>query len=198
MYPSPIQNLVEQLARFPSIGHKTAERMVFYLLKSRPENLDTLARSIIELKNSVTKCNSCHDFSTSNPCPICADPRRNKKLICLVNKSQDINSLEKTQIFTGVYFVLSGQINPLDGSINSELINQLQDKIRTNNCEEIILALNPDLEGETLILYLKRLLKQFPNLKLSRLARGLPMGADLEYADEVTLENALSGRQNIN
>lgn len=198
MYPQPIQNLVDQLARFPSIGHKTAERMVFYLLKSRPENLDTLARSIIELNNSVTKCANCHNFSTSNPCPICADPRRNQKLICLVNKSQDINSLEKTQIFSGVYFVLSGQINPLDGSINDELINKLLDKIRTNNCEEIILALNPDLEGETLILYLKRLLKQFPNLKVSRLARGLPMGADLEYADEVTLENALTGRQNIN
>jgi recombination protein RecR len=198
MYPQPIQNLVDQLARFPSIGHKTAERMVFYLLKSRPENLDTLARSIIELKNSVTKCANCHNFSISNPCPICADPRRNQKLICLVNKSQDINSLEKTQIFSGVYFVLSGQINPLDGSINDELINKLLDKIRTNNCEEIILALNPDLEGETLILYLKRLLKQFPNLKVSRLARGLPMGADLEYADEVTLENALTGRQNIN
>lgn len=198
MYPPPIQNLVDQLARFPSIGHKTAERMVFYLLKSRPENSDNLARSIMELKNSITKCSRCHNFSTSNPCPICADSRRNQKLICIVNKSQDINSLEKTQIFNGVYFVLSGQINPLDGSINSELINQLQDKIRSSNCEEIILALNPDLEGETLIMYLRRLLKQFTDLKVSRLARGLPMGADLEYADEVTLENALSGRQNIN
>jgi recombination protein RecR len=197
MYPKPIQNLIDQLARFPSIGPKTAERMVFYLLKSRPENLDALAHSIIELKNHITKCDNCHNFSVSNPCPICADSRRNPKLICVINKPQDINSIEKTQAFNGIYFLLSGHLNPLDGSIDNLLISDLINKIKSRNCEEIILALNPDLEGETLILYLKKVLQQFPNLKISRLARGLPMGADLEYADELTLENALNGRQKI-
>lgn len=197
MYPPPIQNLIDQLAKLPSIGHKTAERMVFYLLKSKPENLTDLTSSINNLKNSITRCSNCYNFAISNPCPICADPRRNKKLWCLATKPQDIEVLEKTGIFDGIYFVLGGNINPLEPEKNLYL-KEFVEKIRRESPIEIILALNPDLSGETTLLYLKRLLAEFPNLKVSRLARGLPMGADLEYADEVTLENALKGRQNIN
>jgi recombination protein RecR len=197
MYSASIQKLIDQFAKLPSIGPKTAERLVFYLLRSKPEEMDAFAQSLLEIKAKITTCHSCFCFAESDPCPICADLRRNRKLLCVATKPQDIETLEKTKIFDGVYFLLGGNINPLEPEKNLRL-RELVEKIKTDRPEEIILALNPDLPGETTLLYLKKLLANFPNLKVSRLARGLPMGADLEYADEVTLENALKGRQNLN
>jgi recombination protein RecR len=198
MYPKPIQNLIDRLAKLPSIGNKTAERLVFYLLKSRPENLINLSEAIIELKNTITRCQSCHNFSTANPCEICADSRRDRKKLCIVAKPQDIAVLEKTGAFAGLYYILNSNFNPLQNQNLEDLgINELLETIKTNQPTEIILALNPDLEGETTLLYLNKVLKQFPDLKITRLARGLPMGADVEYADEITLTNALNGRLTI-
>jgi len=199
MYSPNIQNLINRFAKLPSIGPKTAERLVFYLLKRPPEDLELLAKAIIETKNTVKLCQNCFNFSENSPCPICADSRRDTTQICVVSKPQDINALEKTGFFKGLYHVLGGQINPIENSFPDDLrFNQLLKRIKEQNVTEIILALNPDMEGETTSLYLIKALKQFPNVKITRLARGLPMGADVEYADEVTLENALSGRQNIN
>jgi len=197
MYSPSIQKLINQFAKLPSIGPKTAERLVFYLLKSQPNELDIFASSLLEIKSKIALCQNCYNFAETNPCPICADSRRNRQLWCLVTKSQDIEILEKTGIFDGLYFVLGGNINPLEPEKNLRL-KELMEKIRTEKPLELILALNPDMAGETTLLYLKKILSGFPELKISRLARGLPMGADLEYADEITLENALKGRQNIN
>jgi len=198
MYPKPIQNLIDQLAKLPSVGPKTAERLVFHLLKSNPENLTALNAAILELKNSITRCNICRNFAVSNPCEICNDPRRDKKTLCIVAKPQDIAILEKTGAYAGLYYVLAKNFNPLSGQGMNDLgIDELLEKIKADLPTEIILALNPDMEGETTTLYLNKILKQFTDLRITRLARGLPMGADLEYADEITLASALSGRQNI-
>ncbi|MFA5020708.1 MAG: recombination mediator RecR [Patescibacteria group bacterium] len=198
MYPKSIQNLIDKFSKLPSVGPKTAERLVFYLLKSKPENLSALAEAIIDLKNSITSCRLCHNFAVSDPCEICADSRRDRKILCVVAKPQDIATIEKTGIYSGLYYVLMNNFNPLQGQDLDGLgIVELVAKIKSDGSSEIILALNPDMEGETATLYLTKVLKQFPDLKVTRLARGLPMGADLEYADEVTLANALDGRQNI-
>lgn len=198
MYPPPLQKAIDQLAKLPSIGPKTAERLVFYLLKSSPDKVRDLGESLLELRNSIVSCSVCHSFSTSNPCPICADPRRDKSQLCLVGKPQDIAVIEKSGAYAGLYYVLVKSFNPLQGQTMSDLgIEELVNRIKSAAPQEIILALNPDMEGETITLYLNKVLKQFPQLRVTRPARGLPMGADLEYADEVTLANALNGRQNI-
>jgi recombination protein RecR len=198
MSESNIKNLIEKFARFPSIGPKTAERMVYYLLRQSPEKMDELADSIKQLKNSVTTCSVCFNFSESNPCPICADSRRDRRIICIVAKPQDISAIEKTGSYNGVYHVLGGNINPLENIMPENLrLKELLARIKDNEVCELILALNPDMIGETTSLYLSKLLKQFSHVTVTRLARGLPMGADLEYADEVTLESALNNRQSI-
>lgn len=198
MSESNIKNLIEKFARFPSIGPKTAERMVYYLLKQSPEKMDELADSIKQLKNSITVCHFCFNFSESDPCPICADSRRDRRIICIVAKPQDISAIEKTGSYNGVYHVLGGNINPLENIMPENLrLKELLTRIKENEVCELILALNPDMIGETTSLYLSKLLKQFSHVTVTRLARGLPMGADLEYADEVTLESALNNRQSI-
>ncbi len=198
MYQPAIQNLIDKLSHLPSIGPKTAERLVFYLLKRPPEELEQLASAILKAKQTIKICPNCFNFSESIPCPICSDSHRDHSLICVVSKPQDIVAIEKTGFFSGVYHVLGGNINPLENSFPEDLrINQLLIRIKNHNIKEIILALNPDIEGETTSLFLINLLKKNQEIKITKLARGLPMGADVEYADEVTLENALRGRQKI-
>lgn len=198
MYQSTIQNLINKFSRLPSIGPKTAERLVFYLLKRPPEELEQLATAITVVKQSVQICPNCFNFSESIPCSICSDNKRDHSLICVVSKPQDVMALEKTKSFSGVYHVLGGNINPLENSFPEDLrINQLLIKIKNHSIKEIILALNPDMEGETTSLFLINTLKQNKEINVTKLARGLPMGADVEYADEITLENALRGRQKI-
>ncbi len=198
MHPKQIQNLINQLARLPSIGPKSAERLVFYLVKQSQADLEILAKSIQDLKASLTTCECCGNYTVANPCSICSDTRRNRGLICVVAKPQDILALEKTGHYHGVYHLLGGTLNALADIKPSDLnLSRLIQRLKKDQIQEVILAFNPDMEGETTMLYLAKLIKQYPDIKISRLARGLPMGADLEYADEVTLDNALNSRQSI-
>ncbi len=196
-YPKSIQNLINELAKLPSIGPKTAERLAFHLLNRPAEIARQLSQALITAKSNARICAVCFNFAENDPCPICADPRRDKSVICVVCKPQEIMAIEKTRSFNGVYHALGGNINPLENVGPENLkIKELLARVQNNGVKEIILAFNPDVGGESTALYLMKLLKQYP-LKITRLARGLPMGADLEYADEITLENALKDRKTV-
>ncbi len=198
-FPSSIQKLIEYFSKLPTVGPKTAERYVFYLLKQPKEELEKLAAAIAHLKDGVTICGTCLAISEANPCHICADPKRDREIICVVADSRDLLSVEATKQFQGLYFVLGGVINAIEG-ISPEKINakKLLERLQKENLKEIILALNPDLEGETTAMYLTKVIKQIrPQIRITRLAKGLPMGANLEYADEMTLGNALRYRNEL-
>ena len=198
MYSPVIQNLINQFAKLPSVGPKTAQRLVFYLLSRPRSELLQFGDAIEHIQEKIKTCSVCYNFGESDPCSICADSRRNQGLICVVAKPQDIEALEKSRVYDGLYHLLGGNIDPLAGVLPADVrLNELIGRLKSQEIQEVILALSSDMEGETTTLYLTKLLKQFPNLKISRLARGLPMGADVEYADEQTLENALSNRQDI-
>src|SRR3989339_334699 len=200
MSPTPhaLEQLIREFTKLPGIGPKTAERLVYYLLKQPKEELVSLADSLRQAKDEVVICRQCFRFADQDPCPICSDKRRDKSLLCVVAESQNIPVIEKTGAFAGHYHVLGGLISPLEGITPDKLkIAELEQRLKTNGVKEVILALNPDLDGETTSLYLAKLIKPI-GIKVTRLARGLPMGADLEYADEVTLENAILGRKEIN
>jgi len=198
-YPNIIQNLIDEFSHLPGLGPKSAERLVFYLLKQQNEFLINLAGNITSLKKYIKTCSSCFNFTTKDPCEICSDSKRDKNTLCIVAQPQDLLVIEKTGEFNGLYHVLGGVLNPLENITPDkirikELINRLKNtKIKV---KEVILALNPDLEGESTSIYLTRQLKPY-KIKITRLAKGLPMGSDLEYADEVTVSNALKGRQQI-
>jgi len=199
MSPTPraLERLIQEFTKLPGIGPKTAERLVYYLLKQPKEELEQFAQSLHQAKNEVTTCGQCFRFSDQDPCPICSDKKRDKTLLCVVAESQNIPVLEKTGAFRGLYHVLGGLISPLEGITPDKLkIAELEQRLKANGVTEVILALNPDLDGETTSLYLTKLVKPLA-IKITRLARGLPMGADLEYADEVTLENAIVGRREV-
>lgn len=199
MHPSPIQNLIEEFNKLPGIGPKTSERFVFCLLKKPQEEIEKFIGAIKNLKEKISLCPQCFSFSEKNHCLICSDPKRNRAVVCVVAEPQDIAILEKTKEYQGVYFVLGGLINMVEEITPERLrIKQLIKKISEQNSQtkEVILALNPTLEGETTVLYLTKLLKPY-KIKITRLAQGLPMNSELEYADEVTLSNALKGRREI-
>lgn len=195
-YPSAIQNLVEKLSALPSVGPKTAERYVFHLLRQSDESLNNLANAIKDLKAKTTLCSSCQAISEKNPCSICADQNRLNDTLCLVENTQDLLTIEATRQYNGKYFVLGGLINTINEVRPDDLnIAKLLKHIKNNNSKEVILALNFTLEGETTSLYLNKLLRN--HLKITRLAKGLPAGSDLEYADETTLASALKYRNEI-
>ena len=196
-YPKSIENLIEHFSHLPTVGPKTAERYVFYLLKQNPEMLQQFAQSIAELKEKITICKICLRIAETNPCDICNDQKRDTKTICILANTRDLISIESTNQYNGIYHILGGVINAIE-DIKPEKLNvkQLINRIKQNNIKEIILALNPTLEGETTVMYLVKLLKPL-KLKITRLAKGLPMGADLEYADEITLMNALKYRNEL-
>ncbi|NQU77642.1 recombination protein RecR [Candidatus Falkowbacteria bacterium] len=195
--PKSIENLINALSRLPGVGPRTSARFVFYLMSCPQEELENLAQNIKELKNNITTCTICGIFSETSPCKTCANPRRNHELICVIARPQDLEAIEKTQEYDGLYHILNGTINPLQGIGPSALrIKELEQRLKASPPQEIILALNPDMEGETTVLYLTKLLKPY-NIKLSRLARGLPVGGELEYADEITISSALKGRKEI-
>ncbi len=195
MLPSSLQNLVNHFSKLPGIGHKTAEKFVFYLLKTNPQELESFAAAIQNLKAEIKLCPTCYNFSESSPCSTCQDPNRDSSLLCVVAEGADILALEKTGEYTGKYFVLGGSINQLDGIGPEHLrFNELLNSL--SGVEEIILAFDANMEGETTMMYLAKELR-VSTKKITRLARGLPMGSDLEYADEITLSNALSGRREI-
>jgi recombination protein RecR len=196
-FPLAIQNLINQFSKLPTVGPKTAERYVFYLLKQPAEELQRFAQFIAELKEKTTVCSSCLAISETDPCFVCANKERSKEIICVVASTQDMLTIEATHQYNGLYHILGGTINTINDIRPEHLkIKPLIERIEKNNIKEIILALNPDLEGETTSLYLIKLLKPL-NLKITRLARGLPSGADLEYADEITLANALKYRNEL-
>lgn len=197
-YPASIQNLISHFSKLPSVGPKTAERYVFYLLSQHPEWLQQFAQAIAEIKEKTTVCRICMAIAESNPCSICSDSKRNHAVICLVADTRDILAIESTKQYNGTYHVLGGVINAIEGVKPEQLnVNALLNRLKIQqNAKEIILAFNPDFEGETTAMYMAKLLK--PNkIKITRLAKGLPMGADLEYADEITLSNALKYRNEI-
>lgn len=196
-YPASIKNLIEHFSDLPTVGPKTAERYVFYLLKQNPEKLQKFAQNLAELKEKTTVCQICLSYAEKSPCPVCLDNKRDNGMLCLVSDTRNMLTLEATGKYNGVYHVLGGVINTLEGTGPEQLnIKKLIDKIKTKNIREVILALSPNLEGETTSMYLAKLLKPY-KLKITRLAKGLPMGAELEYADELTLANALKYRNEL-
>jgi len=196
-YPLSIQNLIKEFMKLPTVGPKTAERFVFYLLQQNPEELQKFAQAIAELKEKITICQSCFAVAESNPCEICRDQRRNTALICVVENTRDMLAMEKIKEYNGYYLVLGGVINSLDGVQPENLkIKELIAKIKNKQIKEVILAFNSNFEGETTSLYITKQLKPY-QIKITRLAKGLPMGSDLEYADDITLANALKYRNEI-
>ncbi|HUT22192.1 MAG TPA: recombination mediator RecR [Candidatus Bipolaricaulota bacterium] len=198
IYPSEIENLIDKFNKLPGIGRKTSEKFVFYLLRENPLFLNEFSASILNLKKNLNFCQKCGNFSgTKTICEICADERRDKSLLCIIEDIQDLAVIESTGEYHGQYHVLGGQINPLEGITPEKLnIQKLIDRVKAEKFSEIILALNPDIQGEATSLYLVKLFKPL-NVKFTKLARGLAMGSDLEYTDETTLTNALKGRQEV-
>lgn len=197
MYSKSIQNLINSFRKLPTVGQRTAERFVFYLLKSGKKEVAEITLSLKELIDNVKSCETCWDFSDQNPCSICSNKNRDQSLLCVVSEPQDIPVLERTKIYNGLYQVLRGAIDPSNEEEMEKIkIKEIFLKLeKETKIKEIILALNPDLSGETTMLFLERKIKEKnPNLKITRLARGLPMGSDLQYADEITLGSALKNR----
>lgn len=199
MYAEPIEQLICIFSRLPGIGRRAAERFVFFLLKSGKKNVVELTNALNTLTKEIKSCETCWDFSNQNPCVLCADVKREKYIICVVRDSQEVQAIEKTGIFHGVYHVLRGTVKPEnDNSFKFLKIKELFTRVKDKKIKEIILALNPDLSGETTMMILeKRLMAEYPRLKITRLARGLPMGSDLQYTDTVTLTSALNHRTKI-
>jgi len=193
--PESLNRLVDGLSDFPGIGKKTAERMAFYLLKSNDGWAQNLAKAIMDVIEQIHECPICHNISDTSPCSICSDAKRDPSLLCVVEDTADLIVFEKTNHFRGKYHVLGGVLSPLDGIGPEDLhFDTLLERI--NGEEEVIIATNPNAEGETTALYLAKLLKEH-NVKVTRLASGIPVGGDLEYTDEATLVSALEGRREI-
>ena len=196
-YPKSIQNLIDLFCQLPTVGPKTAERYVFFLLKKPGEDLQKFAQGIAELKEKITICQVCGAVSDASPCEICSDPKRSREILCVVASTRDELSIESTRDYRGSYHVLGGLLSSINGVTPEHLqINALLGKLKKFGVKEIILALNPNLEGETTALYLTKVLKPY-NIKITRLARGLPSGSDLEYTDQATLASALKNRTTV-
>ncbi len=194
--PKPIQDLIEEFNKLPGVGPKTSERFAYYLIQQPDSDIKKLIQSLQNLQTKVKKCSRCLTFSEMDPCNLCKDSQRDQTTLCIVAHPPQIQLIEKTGEYQGLYFVLGGVLNPVEGITPDHLnIKMLLQRIKNSQpkIKEIILALNPDVEGESTALYLKKYLQsEVP--KITKLARGLPMGGDLDYADEITLQNALKGR----
>lgn len=194
-YSKPLARLIEEFQKFPGVGPKSAQRMAFYLLKMPSEEVKKFTNSILDAKEKIKYCRTCFNMSSQDPCEICSDTSRDPHTICVIAETKDLIALERTKEYKGTYHVLQGVISPLDGIGPDDLrIKELMERVRTDNIQEIILALNPSVEGEATSLYLSRVFKPL-GIKVTRIAFGLPVGGDLEYADEVTLARALEGRR---
>ncbi|HEX2050400.1 MAG TPA: recombination mediator RecR [Actinomycetota bacterium] len=202
MYAGPVQDLIDELARLPGIGQKSAQRVAFHLLKAAPDDAKRLAHAIVEAKERVRFCSVCFNVADQERCEFCRDVRRDASVICVVQESPDIVAIERTREYRGLYHVLQGAISPLEGIGPEELrVSELLARLRDGEGDrpavrEVIVATNPNVEGDATAMYLARLLTPL-GIDVTRLARGLPVGGDLEYADEVTLGRALEGRRRI-
>ena len=196
-YTESIEKLIDSLIKFPGIGRRSAERMVSYILGAPKDEIKTLSAALIKVKESVRFCSLCHNLSEEELCKICQSTRRQKDVICIVEKPTDVTAIEKSGSFNGVYHVLLGSISPLEGKGPGDLkIDSLMSRIKQNNIKEIIIATDADTEGETTALYLTKLIKPL-GVKLSRIGLGLPVGSNLEYADSTTLSKSLESRRLI-
>lgn len=197
IYEGAVQTLIDELGRLPGVGPKSAQRIAYYLLKSAPEDANRLARAISDAKEKITWCRRCFNIAEGELCGFCRDDRRDPKLLCVVEEPRDIVAVERTHEFGGRYHVLQGAISPIEGIGPEQLrVKELVRRVGEEGVEEVILATNPNIEGEATAMYLARLLKPL-GLRVTRIASGLPVGGDLEYADEVTLGRALEGRREI-
>jgi recombination protein RecR len=194
-FPEPIQNLVANFTRLPGVGPKTALRYVFHLLRSPQGDLEAFARALTNLEK-ISTCEKCFTYTEHQRCRICSDSRRHEHTLCVVSEPRDIPTIEATEMFDGYYHVLGGTLNPIEGITPDALnVRQLMDRLeKSDHIQEVILAFSPDVQGETTILYLTKHIKPLDK-KVTRLARGLPLGADLEFADEITLGDAITGRR---
>ncbi len=188
-----LQQLIEEFAQLPGIGRKTAQRLALHILKQPREEVVKMAKALVNVKDRIRYCSSCWNITEVDPCPICSSAKRERSLICVVEEPNDVMAVEKTNEFRGLYHVLGGSLSPLEGIGPDDLkVRELLQRV-TGEVSEVILALNPNVEGEATTLYLTRLLKPL-GVKVSRIARGIPVGGDLEFADEATLTRALEGR----
>ena len=196
-FPAALERLSEQFARLPGIGSKTAQRLAFYMLGLPQEQAEEFAETILQARRAVHLCPICQNLTDQDVCPICADPERDQSLICVVAEPKDVIAMERAREYTGVYHVLHGVISPLSHVGPDDIrIRELLERVQSGAVREIIMATNPDTEGEATAMYLSRLLRGL-GVKVTRLAYGIPVGSQLEYADEVTLLRALEGRQEI-
>lgn len=194
-YGNPVSRLIEELSKLPGIGGKSAQRLAFHIINMPEENALSLAEAITDAKKNIKYCSVCCNLTDSDICPVCSDPKRNKNIIMVVEDPRDMAAYERTKEFKGLYHVLHGAISPMNGIGPSELkIKELLERLKDEEIEEIIIATNPNVEGEATAMYLSRMIKPL-GIKVSRIAHGVPVGGDLEYVDEVTLSRALEGRQ---
>ncbi|AHH93616.1 recombination mediator RecR [Kutzneria viridogrisea] len=198
MYEGPVQDLIDELGRLPGVGPKSAQRIAFHLLAAEPADISRLQEVLQKVKEGVVFCQVCGNVSEEQTCRICRDARRDPTVVCVVEEPKDVVAVEKTREFKGRYHVLGGALDPLSGIGPDQLrIRELLGRIGSDDIKEIILATDPNTEGEATATYLVRMLRDFPGLTVTRLASGLPMGGDLEFADELTLGRALSGRRTV-
>lgn len=197
MYALPIAKLIEEFSKLPGIGKRSAERLAFHVLKMPKENVERFSKTLIDAKEKIRFCPECQSLTDNVPCSICSDAKRDKTVICVVENPKDVIAMEKTKEFSGVYHVLHGVISPIDGVGPDDIkIKELLLRTKDNNVKEIIMATNPSIEGEATAMYISNLFKNF-GIKVTRIAHGLPVGGELEYADEITLTRALEGRHEI-
>lgn len=196
-FAAPLEKLIEQFAKLPGVGYKTAQRLAFHVLSLPKDEVDEFAQALLSAKNSLNMCKKCQNLTQGEYCKICSDESRDKSVICVVSDPKDLIAIEKTKEYNGLYHVLHGSISPLNGIGPDELkIKELLIRIAEENISEIIMATDPDTEGETTAVYLARLLRPF-NIKTTRLAYGIPVGGHLEFADQVTLGRAIEGRREL-
>lgn len=196
-YPAPVARLIEELTKLPGIGPKTAQRLAFHVLARPTEDIAMLARALVEAREKTVYCSICQNISDRDPCPLCRGEERDAGTICVVQEPRDVVAMERTREYHGLYHVLHGAISPLEGIGPEDIkVRELLVRVGSGQVREVILATNPNIEGEATAMYIARLLKPM-GIKVTRIARGLPVGGDLEYADEVTLTKALEGRREI-
>ncbi len=197
MYAPPIANLIDTFAKMPGVGRKSAARLAFHVMSLSQKDTEALVAAIRDVKENICLCQRCQSYTDTQPCRICQDAKRNDKVICVVESPKDVEAMEKTHEFFGVYHVLHGAISPIDGIGPDDIkIKELLERVAAGHAEEVIMATNPSVEGEATALYIARLLKPF-GVTITRIAHGIPVGGDLEYTDEITLARAMDGRREI-
>ncbi|MFF2484206.1 recombination mediator RecR [Paenibacillus sp. NPDC058071] len=196
-YPEPIAKLIDAFTRLPGIGPKTAARLAFHVLRMKEDDVIDFAKALVSVKRNLTYCSTCCNITDTDPCRICQDKTRDNSVICVVQESKDLVAMERTKEFQGYYHVLQGAISPMEGIGPDQIrIAELLKRLSDERVQELILATNPNIEGEATAMYISRLVKPF-GIRVTRIAHGLPVGGDLEYADEVTLSKALEGRREL-